>query len=176
MTTAESSDTGALKARRKAAGRRRGADAMLSADATGEPELPPLPESHASMTEALGRPAGLPVLDPLLRTRLAVAETGGHVPSSAMTDYVVAEFDAAEQMTPRGCRTAITRTLWMRGQHVRRDVYATYLLQHPEMVPVVVELPEPQDPPAVGADGSGTTGAQGEPPVEGEGEGSTPQG
>ena len=98
------------------------------------------------MTTALTRPAGLPVLDPLLRRRLTVAELGGHVPNAAMTDYQVSAFDATEQILPWGCKTPITRLLWRAGQHVRRDVYQTYLNEHPELAESLITeiaLPDP---------------------------------
>lgn len=87
---------------------------------------PPPPDAAApTMGDALTRtnpalfdPAEMPT----------VIEVGGHVPHADYADYYVrAEIDGVEFVVPDGCRTAVARTLWMRGQHVRRDVYLTYL-------------------------------------------------
>jgi len=135
-------DLAGLKSRRKAKNPRR--PSVLNTP--GEEELPPLPDAHDTMAAALSRPAGLPALHPLERRRLAVVETGGHVPAANLeADYVVSPFDAQEQIVPWGCTTPIARTLWARGQHVRRDVFATYLAQHPELDPNTVELPAVAD-------------------------------
>jgi hypothetical protein len=144
MTSAadpDGTDLSTLKGRRKARAARRS-----QTPPTDIVELPPLPDAHKSMTAALRRPAGLAVLHPLERGRLAVVEIGGHVPAANLAEhYVVAEFDASEQHTPWGCRTPITRQLWTKGQHVRRDVYATYLATHPELDPDRVDETDPED-------------------------------
>lgn len=154
-------DLAGLKGRRKAKAPRR---PSVLTNVPGEEELPPLPDAHDTMTAALSRPAGLPVLHPLERRRLAVVETGGHVPAANLeADYVVSPFDAQEQIVPWGCTTPIARTLWVRGQHVRRDVFATYLAEHPELDPNAVELPpevddtgtEPDADPAAGLGAAG---------------------
>lgn len=144
-TTAEqeASDTASLKSRRRATTKKR--SVLSSAAPLGEEQPPPLPDRHENMGAALTR-RSMTLLHPSEKHQPFVAETGGYVPSSRMKDYVVAEFDASEQLTPPGCRTPITRTLWSVGQHVRRDVYATYLDEHPELLPAtVVNLPEPGD-------------------------------
>lgn len=135
----DDADLTELKGRRKKSVTRR----TVPAAPTTDVELPPLPDSHPTMTEALARPRSLPALHPLERTRLAVVETGGHVPGAALdADYIVSPFDATEQHTPWGCRTPITRQLWARGQHVRRDVFATYLATHPELASPVEPVPD----------------------------------
>lgn len=157
----DGTDLTALKGRRKAARPRTRQQTAPTTDV----ELPPLPDAHESMTAALRRPAGLPALHPLERGRLVVVETGGHVPAANLVgDYVVAEFDASEQHTPRGCRTPISRVLWSRGQHVRRDVYNTYLAQHPELAPADAAEDDPDAENGTerqdldGPDGAGETG------------------
>lgn len=120
----------ALKNRRKDATPRR-------PSALSEPpveELPSLPDAHPTMVQAVQRRTPL-LLDPRQREQLHVVEIGGHVPSALLEqDYVVSPFDAHEQLTPLGCTTPIMRSLWTAGQHVRRDVFATYLALHPELV------------------------------------------
>jgi hypothetical protein len=135
----DGTDLSGLKGRRKSRAHPR-RPAMPTLDTV---ELPPLPDAHETMADALRRPAGLPALHPLERTRLVVVETGGHVPAANLTgNYVVAEFDGTEQHTPWGCRTPISRVLWNKGQHVRRDVYATYLAEHPELAADANEMPD----------------------------------
>lgn len=145
--TAEN-DTAALKAQRKLGrGSRRSVLSGPPPAAAGlapgsidvEQDLPPLPDAHTTMTAALARPSGLAALDPLARRRPAVAELGGHVPDGILSDYVISAFDATEQVTPRGCITPVARLLWCTGQHVRRDVYQTYLNSHPELAQSIAE-------------------------------------
>lgn len=45
-------------------------------------------------------------------------------------DYVVADCDAQESMVPPGCYTPVSRTLWVRGQRVRRDLYEAVMAAH----------------------------------------------
>lgn len=133
MTSTDPGDVSTLKGRRKRAAAQR--TATPATPAPNEDAPIPLPPTHDSMTAALRRPAGLPAFDPRLITTLAVAETGGHVPASRMDAYVVAAFDATEQVRPPRCRTPVTRVLWSKGQHVRRDVYQAFLDAHPEIDP-----------------------------------------
>jgi hypothetical protein len=103
----------ALKTRR----RPRGANARPTPEELVEQREPGTPPLKRSMP-FLFDPAEMPV----------VVESGGHVPPADFAKYyVIAEHDAAEQFVPDGCRTAVMRTLWLRGQHVRRDVYLGWL-------------------------------------------------
>lgn len=147
----DASDAAALKGRRRAVGTKKRSVLAAATPPPADEPLPPLPESHPTMAAALSRRA-MTLGHPADKNQPAVAELGGFVPSSTMRDYVVAQFDASEQLVPSGCRTPITRSLWAKGQHVRRDVYQTYLDQHPETMLTVqdVQLPEPEDPEVVG--------------------------
>lgn len=79
-----------------------------------EPGTPPLQRRQPFLFD----PAEMPV----------VVESNGHVPPADFDKYYLrAQVDATEQIVPDGCRTPVARTLWLRGQHVRRDVYATWL-------------------------------------------------
>lgn len=163
MTSTDPGDVSGLKGRRKRAATQR---KTPSTPAPPDENAPvPLPDAHPNMTSALRRPAGLPVFDPRLVKTLAVAETGGHVPASRMSDYVVAAFDATEQVRPPRCLTPVTRVLWSKGQHVRRDVYQTFLDAHPELDQTTglatitpteaLAGPEDTDPPEGGQGGGG---------------------
>lgn len=103
----------ALKTRR----RPRGAAARPTPEqlaAEREPGTPPMTRRMPFLFD----PAEMPV----------VVESGGHVPPADFDKYyVVAEHPASEQIVPDGCRTPVARTLWHRGQHVRRDVYLGWL-------------------------------------------------
>lgn len=61
-------------------------------------------------------------------TMPVVLESSGFI-SEATRDqhYVISEFDAGESIVPTGCITPISRTLWRKGNHVRRDAYETYV-------------------------------------------------
>lgn len=135
---------GILKGRRKGTATRK--PSALSTPPEGPAVLPPLPESHTTMVEAVQRRTPL-LLDPRQRDQLHVVEIGGHVPAARLdTDYVVSPFTASEQLLPTGCKTPISRTLWVKGQHVRRDVFATYLQAHPELAEAPpVEVGPPAD-------------------------------
>lgn len=87
------------------------------------PATPP-----ATVAEAMGRRSFL-LFDPAELP--PVVEIGGHVPSAELDDrYIVSEFDASETIVPAGCTTGVSRLLWQRGQHVRRDIYAQYVNTH----------------------------------------------
>lgn len=81
------------------------------------------------------------------REKAPVIELGGHVPHAEMDDYVLSEFDAGETIVPAGCVTGVSRSLWQKGQHVRRDIYEEYVRRYltPEQ-PVIGAAP--QSPPA----------------------------
>ena len=104
----------ALKKRRRPRG---GAPARPSPEemvAEREPGTPPLQRRQPFLFD----PAEMPV----------VVESNGHVPPADFDRYyVIAEHDASESVVPDGCRTPVARTLWLRGQHVRKDVYAAWL-------------------------------------------------
>lgn len=110
------SDNAALKAL-KGRRRPRGAAARPTPEQLieqREPGTPPLKRSMPFLFD----PAEMPV----------VVESGGHVPPADFAQYyVIAEHDAGEQIVPDGCLTPVNRTLWHRGQHVRRDVYLGWL-------------------------------------------------
>lgn len=153
-------DAATLKGRRRANTK---AKRSVLAPVPTEDTPPPLPDAHPNMASALSRRAPT-LMHPMDKRQPPVAESGGYLPSSQLREYVVAEFDAAEQIVPAGCRTAVTRSLWSQGQHVRRDVYQTYLELHPELVPVpvvTVELP-PEDSDDEQAEDHGEQGS-GEP-------------
>lgn len=61
---------------------------------------------------------------------LEVGSSGfaGVIPENS--DYVIAECDAQESMTPPNCYTPVNRTLWIRGQRVRRDLYDAVMGAH----------------------------------------------
>jgi hypothetical protein len=124
----------ALKRRR----RPRGANARPSPEqmtAERESGTPPMKRSMPFLFD----PAEMPV----------VVETNGHVPPADFEKYyVVARHGAHEQTTPDGCRTPVTRTLWLPGQHVRRDVYLTWLKDNG------IE----EETPSVEEDGTGSEG------------------
>lgn len=62
------------------------------------------------------------------REKAPIIEIGGHVPEADLEDmYARSEFDAYETLLPAGCTTGVSRMLWQRGQHVRRDVYERYI-------------------------------------------------
>lgn len=62
------------------------------------------------------------------REKAPVIEVGGHVPEADLGEvYVRSEFDASETLIPTGCTTGVSRVLWQKGQHVRRDVYEDYI-------------------------------------------------
>lgn len=152
----DANDAATLKGRRRASSTRKRSVLSPATPPVDDEQPPPLPESHPTMAAALSRRA-MTLGHPADKRQPAVAETSGYVPPSALRDYVVAEFDAAEQLTPPGCRTPITRSLWAKGQHVRRDVYQTYLDQHPEAAlrPIQdVQLPDPEHPDTEDEDGS----------------------
>lgn len=106
----------ALKARR----RKRGSPPRPTPEqmaAERKPGTPPLARNMPFLFD----PAEMPV----------VVESNGHVPLADFEKfYVIAEHDADEQIIPDGCRTPVSRALWLRGQHVRRDVYATWLREN----------------------------------------------
>jgi hypothetical protein len=82
-------------------------DEML---AEREPGTPPMQRRQPFLFD----PAEMPI----------VVETGGTVPPADFdTYYVVAEHAASQSIVPEGCVTPVSRTLWLAGQHVRRDVY-----------------------------------------------------
>lgn len=64
--------------------------------------------------------------------RLAVVQSSGFVPDSALSDYVRAETDATESFIPFRCTTSVSRMLWQRGALVRRDVYEAWQSQQAE--------------------------------------------
>lgn len=65
------------------------------------------------------------------RESAPVIEIGGHVPEAELHDnYVRSEFDASETLIPPGCVTGVSRMLWQRDQHVRRDIYAAYVQRY----------------------------------------------
>lgn len=65
------------------------------------------------------------------RERAAVIEVGGHVPEAELDSvYVRSEFDASETVIPTGCTTGVSRVLWQKGQHVRRDIYEDYVKRY----------------------------------------------
>lgn len=99
----------------------------LSAAMVHPPTGDPVPDGTVYQTLAavhprvLFDPAGMPL----------VVEEGGHVSEAILSDhYVISEFDAGETMIPPGCRTGITRTLWHKGNRVRKDAYAAYLSKY----------------------------------------------
>ena len=71
-------------------------------------------------------------------------------------DYVVADCDAQESMTPPGCYTAINRTLWHRGMRVRRDLYEAVMAAHAQRAADGTALTAP---PATLPDGAATVPA-----------------
>src|SRR4029077_18706831 len=74
-----------------------------------------------------------------------VIEMSGYVPDANLAEYyVIAEVDGHRTTTPDGCVTSVCVKTWSVGQRVRRDVYAAYLNENPELVP-----PEPAATPAV---------------------------
>lgn len=112
----------ALKARRR------------GARAEGRAPLPPT-EPAADLGTALTRPHPL-VMDPAELP--VVIETNGHVVAADLEDiYLRAQVDGIRHYVPDGCRTPVAQQLWTIGQHVRRDVYLTYLTE------IGHELPEP---------------------------------
>lgn len=65
------------------------------------------------------------------REKAPVVEVGGHVPEAELGDvYVRSEFDANETVTPTGCTTGVSRVLWQKGQHVRRDIYEDFIQRY----------------------------------------------
>lgn len=94
----------------------------LSREATTDPDAPTTVYAAMSrQTFVLFDPAEMP----------PVVEIGGHVPDAVLADkYVRSEFDASETMVPPGCVTGVSRSLWQRGQHVRRDIYEDYVKRY----------------------------------------------
>lgn len=113
----DSTAVAALKKRRRQRG---GAAALPTPEemiAEHEPGTPLMKRRQPFLFD----PAEMPV----------VIEIGGMVPPADFdTYYVVAEHSAAQQIVPDGCKTPISRTLWLAGQHVRRDVYALWLKEN----------------------------------------------
>jgi hypothetical protein len=86
---------------------------------------PELPETHQDMPAAYTRRNPL-LFDPAEMP--TVLEMGGPPQFGDHSEfYVIADQAATESVIPDGCTTAVSRTLWTAGQHVRRDIYATYL-------------------------------------------------
>lgn len=111
----EDSAVAALKGRRRRGGQARPTpEEMLD---KREPGMPPMQRTMPFLFD----PAEMPV----------VIESGGHVPPADFEKYyVIAEHAAAQQIVPEGCKTSVSRTLWLPGQHVRRDVYLTWLREN----------------------------------------------
>lgn len=86
---------------------------------------PPLTAEPVSVFETMNNRRFV-LFDP--REKAPVIEVGGHVPEADLGDvYVRSEFDASETLIPSGCTTGVSRSLWQKGQHVRRDVYEDYI-------------------------------------------------
>lgn len=57
-----------------------------------------------------------------------VLESSGFISEATRNQhYVVSPFDAGESIVPQNCKTAISRTLWRKGNHVRRDAFEAYV-------------------------------------------------
>lgn len=62
-----------------------------------------------------------------------VLETQPHAVGGVAVEsplYVIADCDAEERVVPPNCRTATVRTLWRRGNRVRRDLYEAVMAAH----------------------------------------------
>lgn len=109
----DSTAVAALKKRRRRTGAAAAKPTPEELVAERAPGTPPMQRRQPFLFD----PAEMPV----------VVEIGGTVPPADFEAYyVVAEHDASQQIVPDGCKTPVSRTLWLSGQHVRRDVYALW--------------------------------------------------
>lgn len=83
-------------------------------------------------TGGLGRPVGGVWLGKPLVVETHPTGFAGVVPEDP--DYVIADCDAQESMTPPGCYTPVNRTLWNKGMRVRRDLYEKVMAEHAKRV------------------------------------------
>lgn len=79
-------------------------------------------------TGGLGRPTGGIWTGKPLVLETHPSGFAGVIPESP--DYVIAECDAQESVTPANCYTPVNRTLWHRGMRVRRDLYEAVMAAH----------------------------------------------
>lgn len=106
----DSAAVASLKKRRRRTGAAATKPTPEEMVAEREPGTPPMQRRQPFLFD----PAEMPI----------VVETGGTVPPADFdTYYVVAEHAASQTIVPEGCVTSVSRTLWLAGQHVRRDVY-----------------------------------------------------
>lgn len=83
-----------------------------------------------------------------LATGRDVAEATGWVQDRAdRDDYVVAECDVYEQITPKGCTTPTSRMRWAKGQHVPVEVHRAWKARQAAELEAAPVAPPP-DPPA----------------------------
>lgn len=83
-------------------------------------------------TGGLGRPVGDTWTGKPLVVEVAPSGFAGVIPESP--DYVIADCDAQESMTPHRCYTPVNRTLWRKGMRVRRDLYEAVMAAHAQRV------------------------------------------
>lgn len=58
--------------------------------------------------------------------RQVLEASGGMYGEVAGDDFVIAPEDAFEELLPPGCKTAVTRLRWAKGQHVPIEVYRAH--------------------------------------------------
>lgn len=79
-----------------------------------------------------------------LATPREVAEATGWVQARDDTDdFVIAECDVYEQITPKGCTTPTSRMRWAAGQHVPVEVYRAWQAQRAAELEAAPVAPPP---------------------------------
>lgn len=85
---------------------------------------------------------------PLGYPREVAEATGWSMDRADSDDFVVAECDVYEQITPKGCITPTSRMRWAAGQHVPVEVYRAWKKQRAAELEAAPVAPPPEDPPA----------------------------
>jgi hypothetical protein len=119
-SSASAGDAGELK------NRRRGKTTHTAPDRTALSDEP-APEQPDTVSEAIARTSDRVLFSP--GEKAAVIQSGGHVPPATLEDYVEAETDATESMTPHHASTPVTVQLWPKGALVRKDIYELHRQQ-----------------------------------------------
>lgn len=115
-------------------------------EALGDPREPRVQVGTIASTVPDGHQFSRP--HPLGHPREVAEATGWSMDRADSDDFVVAECDVYEQITPKGCTTATSRMRWAKGQHVPVEVYRAWEAERAAVLEAAPVAPPPENPPA----------------------------
>lgn len=148
---ATNTEASSVRARRKAAATanktEKPAPVTVGADeparvysALGDPREPRVQAGTVPDGHQFSRP------HPLARPREVAEATGWSMDRTDSDDFVIAECDVYEQITPKGCTTPTSRMRWAKGQHVPVEVYRIWRADHAAALEAAPVAPPPENP------------------------------